>query len=621
MLDRRRDPAKRKRRRDALAELVGRESLYAFLAAEGGNLFRDEDLGEPEAGSGARPSVLAAALVLQAYEGVDDAEAERRAGHDLRWKVALGVGLDERPFSEDALRLFRARALLDDEARAMLCRSLEAARASDAVRARADLRAAVAPEAILGAAAARDACALLAERIARLTEAVAEAVGCAPADWAQDHGVGACLDEDFLDEAEVDWDDDASRRGLLAEVASGAERALACARRAVAESPEGAERIGRAAEPLEALVSRRTAHGRAVGKRRPAHARSPRSMALAAVMAVVVLAAAALWLAVSPGRDVQADRAGVVALREAVRTSPYAGMGAAPLLEAFLGAEGEAARLACAAMALRKDESLPAILEALRDGPVLRQHKVTKLVRYLRWREAVPALLEVASSDEAHWVARLGCLHALGATGDASAAPRVAALLDRAGRQTVEVRAMLAVLARLGHRQSIPAIRRYVGHEEPLVRLYAIRALAELGEAPPIEEAMRAARAEDYVVREEACGVLGACGGREARARLDDLAATDPVASVRQEAHLSLFRMDAVALDDGERAALAERVLSDPAPRLRAWALRVLACECGARGREVLSRVMQSPSADSLTVGLYLLAYADAASDRRRGGQ
>jgi len=59
-------------------------------------LFQDEDvaglyqkIGRPSV----PPSLMATALVLQAYDGVSDDEAKQRADYDLRWKVALGIEL------------------------------------------------------------------------------------------------------------------------------------------------------------------------------------------------------------------------------------------------------------------------------------------------------------------------------------------------------------------------------------------------------------------------------------------------------------------------------------------------------------------------------------------------
>ena len=86
---------------------VGQDSFYGFLASHRKELFRDEDFADLYCPDNGRPSVppslLATALLLQVYEGVSDEEAKARADYfDLRWKVALGVGLEERPFAKRA---------------------------------------------------------------------------------------------------------------------------------------------------------------------------------------------------------------------------------------------------------------------------------------------------------------------------------------------------------------------------------------------------------------------------------------------------------------------------------------------------------------------------------------
>ena len=111
---------------------VGRDTLYAFLATNGSRLFRDEDFAVFSCPDNGRPSVppslLAMALLLQTYEGISDEEAKVRADFDLRWKVALGIGLDERPFAKSTLQLFRAQLFLRDQVRAVFQRSLSFAR-------------------------------------------------------------------------------------------------------------------------------------------------------------------------------------------------------------------------------------------------------------------------------------------------------------------------------------------------------------------------------------------------------------------------------------------------------------------------------------------------------------
>src|SRR5712691_4288254 len=116
----------------AYGDFVGRNTFYGFLAGQRGELFRDEDFRALYTLDNGRPSVppslLATALVLQTYDRVSDDEAKQRADYDLRWKVALGVGLDERPFAKSTLQEFRAQLIVHQEQAAIFQRSLELAR-------------------------------------------------------------------------------------------------------------------------------------------------------------------------------------------------------------------------------------------------------------------------------------------------------------------------------------------------------------------------------------------------------------------------------------------------------------------------------------------------------------
>lgn len=82
---------------------VGRGSFYGFLAGQRGQLFHDEDFAKLYCMDNGRtsvpPSLMATALLLQSYDRVSDEEAKARADFDLRWKVALGIALEDRPFA------------------------------------------------------------------------------------------------------------------------------------------------------------------------------------------------------------------------------------------------------------------------------------------------------------------------------------------------------------------------------------------------------------------------------------------------------------------------------------------------------------------------------------------
>ena len=59
-----------------------------------------------------RPALLATALLLQTHDKVSDAEAKARADFDIRWKVALGIEVEDRPFAKSTLQVVRAQLIL-----------------------------------------------------------------------------------------------------------------------------------------------------------------------------------------------------------------------------------------------------------------------------------------------------------------------------------------------------------------------------------------------------------------------------------------------------------------------------------------------------------------------------
>src|SRR5918911_2754217 len=152
-------------------EFVGRDTFYGWLAGQRGELFRDEEFAELYVLDNGRPSVppslLATALVLQTYDGVSDDEAKQRADYDLRWKVALGVELDARPFAKSTLQEFRAQLIVHAEQAAIFRKSLELARQRGRFRAksgeRRQLTGGVDTTNILGRGAVKDTSNLLAD--------------------------------------------------------------------------------------------------------------------------------------------------------------------------------------------------------------------------------------------------------------------------------------------------------------------------------------------------------------------------------------------------------------------------------------------------------------------------
>jgi hypothetical protein len=245
---------------DALyADFVGRETFYGWLASQRGELFPDELFLPLYVHGWGRPSVppglLATALVLQTYEGVSDDEATARAAYDLRWKVALGVEVEARPFAKSTLQEFRAQLIVHEQARALFQESLELAKRRGKLRRDRKLRLALDTTPILGRGAAKDTYNLLADGIVRVLRVLARQAGVRRGDregfaaWATAAGYGHYLghatgEGSVKGAAALDWDDPAARERFLAELVADADRLLGrarAARRALAEgSPEEA---------------------------------------------------------------------------------------------------------------------------------------------------------------------------------------------------------------------------------------------------------------------------------------------------------------------------------------------------------------------------------------------
>src|SRR3954464_7436204 len=216
----------------AYGAFVGRDSFYGWLASQRGALFRDEqfaglyvlDNGRPSV----PPSLLAVALVLQTYDGVSHEEAKQRADYDLRWKVALGVEVDARPFAKSTLQEFRAQLIVHQEQAAIFQRSLELAKRRGKFRTKGGeqrrLKVALDTTNILGRGAVKDTYNLLGDGILKLARVLARLSGQALGAWTEAHGYGRYVGPISLKgTAEIDWGDSKQRGQFLGEIVSDAD--------------------------------------------------------------------------------------------------------------------------------------------------------------------------------------------------------------------------------------------------------------------------------------------------------------------------------------------------------------------------------------------------------------
>lgn len=225
-------------------DFVGRDSFYGFLASQRDVLFRDEDFAKLYCAQNGRPSVppslLATALVLQAHDRVSDEEAKERADYDLRWKVALGVGIEDRPFAKSTLQEFRAQLVVHEEQGAIFKKSLELAKGQGYFRGKVKLKIALDTAAILGRGAVKDTYNLLADGIRLVLRALGRQVGLRVEQWAEREGFGRYVAEESLKgQAEINWEDPKERRSFLQGIVADAERVLEQVRQARSRLTKG----------------------------------------------------------------------------------------------------------------------------------------------------------------------------------------------------------------------------------------------------------------------------------------------------------------------------------------------------------------------------------------------
>ena len=226
---------------------VGRGSFYGLLASLRGQLFRDTDFAELYCTDNGRdsvpPSLLATALLLQTYDKVSDAEAKARADFDIRWKVALGIEVEDRPFAKSTLQVFRAQLILHDKVREVFEGSLRLARESGYLKRR-GMRLALDTTHIFGRGAVKDTWNLLSDGIVKLMRALSAVERTGLKEWAASRGYRRYTGSSIKGDASIDWSDHRARETLLLEIVSDADRLLELARRVQDKLPKECDERG-----------------------------------------------------------------------------------------------------------------------------------------------------------------------------------------------------------------------------------------------------------------------------------------------------------------------------------------------------------------------------------------
>ena len=228
-----------------LRDHVGKDSFYRLVSERGPEWFRDEDFAGLYREEFGRPSVppsqLCMALLLQSHDGVSDEEAIARSAYDLRWKVALGLELEEKLCAKSTLQLFRAKLVLNEAFEAVFERSVAACRQAGLLGRR-KLSVAIDTTPVLGRGAVKDTYNLVSDAIVKVVEQA-----CRLKDWEQStvveaEGLGRHFCSSFKGSVDVDWSDRAARRAVVGQLVSDAQVALVLATRALRGFSKRAER-------------------------------------------------------------------------------------------------------------------------------------------------------------------------------------------------------------------------------------------------------------------------------------------------------------------------------------------------------------------------------------------
>jgi len=233
------------------SQLIPADSFYARLANWRDVLVNDEDYtplykDSPRGRPSIPPSMVALAMLLEYHDDCSDAEAEQRMRFDLRWKHALGMGLEDEGFDSTVLCRFRRKLLECGLERALFERLVNAAREAGLITKNATQL--IDSSHILGAAGARDTYALIRGGIRKLLRAL----GYTPTKRAKlGERLSWYLEPDAPEKPQsIDWSDAEARAAHLKEIVEDARAALSLGEPALT-TPAAAE----ATSLLEKIVS------------------------------------------------------------------------------------------------------------------------------------------------------------------------------------------------------------------------------------------------------------------------------------------------------------------------------------------------------------------------------
>src|SRR6266705_3905706 len=205
-----------------VGHLVPEGSMFGFLAAHRGEVFLDQEFADLFPSGRGRPSlpapVAASILTLQVLYDLSDAECAEACRCDLRWKVAVGMALDDAGFHPSTLVYWRRR----------LARSARPHRINDAVKQVVEetgivagrRRRAVDATILADAVATQD-------TVTQLVAAVRKVARVVPG--AAEQVAAVCTGHDYSKpgKPEIDWDDPPAKDALVSALVNDANALVA----------------------------------------------------------------------------------------------------------------------------------------------------------------------------------------------------------------------------------------------------------------------------------------------------------------------------------------------------------------------------------------------------------
>ena len=214
--------------------------------------FYDEEQGRPSV----PPSQLCIALLLQSRDGVSDDEAIKRSAFDLRWKVALGLNVDEKLCAKSTLQLFRSKLVLHDKFEQMFQASVDACLKAGLVK-RKKLEVAIDTTPVLGRGAVKDTFNLISDQIRTVVKETVALKGFDREELIAEHGLSRHFGKSFKGEVSIDWDNAEQKRALVGQLVADARVALELAKtslRGYAKDSEPARELTKARNLLAELL-------------------------------------------------------------------------------------------------------------------------------------------------------------------------------------------------------------------------------------------------------------------------------------------------------------------------------------------------------------------------------